>query len=318
MAPKNILITGGCGFIGTHLAAALRVSGARVRVLDIVNPRSRIDGVEYVLGSVLNSENLLPLVSECDHVVHLAAKVSVPLCEKDPVGSYETNFLGTVRVADAIASANSQRSSSSRISLLFSSSAAVYGDRNHTDLVVEDQVSLLPTSLYAHQKISAEIALRLMVRQVPSLSFRFFNVFGPGQDPNSPYSGVISVFTDRLAEALPVSLYGDGNQSRDFISVHDIVSGLIRALGLPLEKKNGRAINLCTEVRTTIRELGETIARVSGKPLVWIEHAPRPGDIRHSCGDSSAAKEILNWSPQTTLSSGLSEIIRPNNNRDTI
>jgi UDP-glucose 4-epimerase len=312
MKPLRVLITGGSGFIGTHLC---RVASARrweVSVLDLKIPEHPVPGVHYHRGSVLEDDLLLHLVEKVDQVVHLAAIVSVPLCELDPVGSYETNFLGTVKVSEAIARVNrTARASSAQIGLHFASSAAVYGDEgDRVSLLQEDDVPIAPLSNYGLQKRASELFLELQGSRVPSWSFRFFNVYGPGQDPNSPYSGVISIFMEKLRKGEPLTLFGDGEQTRDFISVHDVVHALVRAIELPSVRKLGQAINIATGKSVSVRELGELLALEIDRSLHWNAQAPRSGDIRSSCGNPARARALLSWVAETELSAGLRTWIR--------
>lgn len=312
MASQRVLITGGCGFIGTHLCHATRAEGWDVSVLDLKVPTAPVEGVHYHRGDVLEDDLLFHLIEKVDHVVHLAAKVSVPLCELDPVGSYETNFLGTVKVAEMVSRVNrAQRSSQAKIAMYFASSAAVYGAEGRLNqLLTEPMANSAPLSHYAHQKRMSETALKLYRENVPSWSFRFFNVYGDGQDPSSPYSGVISIFKRKLLQGQSLDLYGDGLQTRDFISVQDVVSGILLAMQAPSERKQGDAINFCTGQRVTIRALGELLSHLSGLELHWADKPARRGDISHSCGDPSLAERMLGWKAKTALEAGLRALLK--------
>lgn len=303
---KRILVTGGSGFIGTHLCRFLASQGCQVRVLDISTPVHGVSNVEYQEGNVCNAQDVTFAMRGVEAVFHLAALVSVPLCDKYPVESYRTNVLGTSLVLEKIREQSLQLKKPIR--LVFSSSSAVYGDRGlNCEPMIEKEATLWPCSLYAAQKLASEQAIRIFYAQhkVPSVVFRFFNVFGPGQNPNSPYSGVLSIFSNRIVNSLPLEVDGGGVQTRDFVFVTDIAKACVSSLLLPDSQCNAEAINLGTGSSISIRNLALTMMRITKSNLPLKETPPRLGDVLHSCANIERARNLMNWIPTTSLKAGL-------------
>jgi UDP-glucose 4-epimerase len=308
--PKKILVTGGSGFIGTHLSRALKNAGHSVRVLDLVIPARPLEGVEYLQGDVRDAETVAKAVRGMDAVYHFAAIVSVPVCQNNPFDSYRTNHLATALILDSIKKEGEKTGSFAR--LIFSSTAASYGMQGREGVPLsETDIAPEPPSFYAAQKLGSEHAIRLFheVYGLPAVVFRFFNVFGPGQDPSSPYSGVISVFLDAIQKGKSLRLNGGGIQTRDFISVHDIVSACVRALELPDQLCDGSAMNLGTRRAITIKHLADVMINASGKPIPTEIAPPRAGDVLHSLADNGRASKVLGWAPQVSLEVGLQELL---------
>lgn len=306
---STVLITGGCGFVGTHLCRALRGAKHSVRVIDIVRPASPVPGVEYLLGSILDAERMASAVKGVDAVFHLAALVSVPLCEAKAVESYETNLIGTCQVLNAIRFEKVH--CGKPIRLIFSSTAAVYPDLGATDSALrEDGPAVRPLSLYALQKLASEqlIFARCDKDGIPAVIFRFFNIYGPGQDPLSPYSGVISKFSRAIALGEDLALEGGGGQSRDFISVHDIVSACVFALGLAAAKCDALPMNLAGGTGISIRNLAQLMMEVGGRVVGTRDTPSRDVDILHSVADITKARRVLGWTPRISLTKGLAEL----------
>lgn len=304
---KVTLITGGVGFIGSELCRQLSQRGERVRVLDLRKPDHPVPGVEYLLGDVRSIESVKKALTDVNAIIHLAAIVSVNLCQEDPLSSEQTNVVGTGIVLDAA------RTLSPAPRVIFASSAAVYGNLgDHGRALSESEKQLNPLSFYAAQKIAGEQQIQLYAShfKVPALSFRFFNVYGPGQDPNSPYSGVISIFQQRIRIGLPLLLNEGGVQTRDFIHVCDIANACILALAIDLKYFDGRAINLGRGEKLTIAALAGEMKRITHSQIP-IENAPaRPGDVRHSLADIAQAQAILKWQPQVSLQAGLQSLLQ--------
>lgn len=307
---KNILITGGAGFIGTHLARRLAGKGHRVEVLDLRSP-SPIAGVLGVRGDVRDQVTVNELVGRADTVFHLAALVSVPLCDSAPEESHTTNFLGTSHVAEAARVASAHRREPVRI--VFASSAAIYGHLGRAGVPL-DETSPVPTplSLYAAQKLFSEQLLALYHERhgLPVVSFRFFNVYGPGQDSASPYSGVISHFAAAVAAGRSLQLHGGGEQTRDFVHVDDIVRALELQIRQPVEAWDARPVNLGSGRSTSINALAKLLMQAAGNTVPLQSIAARAGDVRHSLAGIGVARERLRWTPQVGLSEGLSALIR--------
>ncbi|MCM2322902.1 MAG: GDP-mannose 4,6-dehydratase [Oligoflexia bacterium] len=308
--PDPILITGGAGFIGTHLTRLLVSQGHAVRVLDLVPPKSPVPGAQYLQGDIRNEWTLAEALRGVRAVYHFAAIVSVPLCQEQPHESFTTNLGGTSLVLETVR--QEQLRQGRKIRVLFAGSSAVYGALGQPGIPLKESDTLPPPlSFYGAQKLGSEhlMALYHEVHGVPATCFRFFNVYGPGQDPKSPYSGVISIFTLRTRQGEPLQLHGGGTQTRDFISVHDLVRACAAALELPETACDGRPINLGTGKTTTVRELAELAVRLQGSSSTISVTPPRSGDVRDSLADSSRARTLLGWEPRVSLEKGLGELL---------
>lgn len=296
---SRILVTGGAGFIGSHLVEALVRQGHEVRVLDDLSTGktenlSAVEGhIEFCQGSIVDWKLLSRSVAGCTHVFHLAAIVSVELCEKDPEGTGSVNVEGTMAVAKAASDAGAR--------LIFSSSAAVYGDLPAGPLCEEEAGQ--PTAEYGIQKLVGESA----TTHTDGVSLRFFNVYGPRQDPENPYSGVIGHFAERILSGLPITIHGDGKQTRDFVSVADVVQANLKAMDS--EKARGMALNVGTGRETSITQLAEELFRICDRRAPVLFSPPRAGDIRRSCADPGLAKDVLGFEAKTGLAEGLREFV---------
>lgn len=296
MSRKKILITGGSGFIGGHLANYLEASGYEVSILDIITPEPRIKFSHFIHADVNDTDNLGPVLE--DHwfaIFHFAAIVSVPLCEMSPLESFQTNLVSTQNLLEII------RKNRSEIPprIFFSSSAAVYG--NLGKVCAREALALQePISFYGLQKYASEQLLRLYAErhQIRGLSFRFFNVYGPHQSNKSPYSGVITKFKHALCEGSEVKLFNYGNNFRDFIHVADIVSACAKALKLPEHFLNGNTVNLCTEESISIADLCEKMKKFFHSASLITTQPSLNGDIQYSFGSSQAAAALLDWTPR--------------------
>lgn len=307
---SQVLVTGGAGFIGSHLCRGLVAEGFTVRVLDIKRPTEAIPGVEYLLGDITHPMMMRRAVAGVSAVYHLAAIVSVPLCHEQTSLSYQVNLVGTVQVLEAIK--HEMQRQSRPVRMIFASSSAVYGHNGVKDRgLSEGALAQWPLSYYAAQKLGSEQAIRLFhqFHSIPALSFRFFNVFGPGQDASSPYSGVISIFLSSLASGRELFLHGGGDQTRDFVSVYDIRRALILANQAPPESCRGQAINLGTGDSVSIRTLMTKLSTLSGLSVKSSDTPARPGDVLHSRAEIGLAEEVLGWKPTVTLDEGLRELL---------
>ncbi|MBX2829921.1 MAG: NAD-dependent epimerase/dehydratase family protein [Rhodospirillales bacterium] len=296
------LVTGGAGFIGSHLCDALIARGDEVRVLDNLSTGRRenlASEVEFILGDVTDEDAVQKASIDIDGCFHLAAIASVAQSTEDWVGTHEVNLTGAIRVLDA--------ARATKFPVVYASSAAVYGDNASMPLCESDRAS--PLTPYGADKLGCELHARVasVLHNIPTTGMRFFNVYGPRQDPRSPYSGVISIFTDRLSRCLNIPIFGDGQQSRDFIFVGDVVRFLIAAM----DRADTRAAiyNVCSGQSTNLRQLAQTLATVSGV-TPQIEYLPaRQGDIRASLGDPARAAKILNVRAEVSLGEGLSQTV---------
>ncbi|HVC55965.1 MAG TPA: NAD-dependent epimerase/dehydratase family protein [Stellaceae bacterium] len=284
------LVTGGCGFIGSHLCEALVREGARVRVLDDLSTGSLDNippGVEVVRGDVADRDTVVAAMRDVDGCFHLAAVASVERSRQDWLGAHRTNVTGAVAVFDAARQVGRQRP----VPVVYASSAAVYG--NSATMPIREDAEKQPSSAYGADKYGCELHARIAseLHGVPTIGLRFFNVYGPRQDPKSPYSGVISIFCDRLRRGLPIQIFGDGSQTRDFIFVEDVVTALLASMLRPPAAP--AVFNVCSGRQTSVLELALMISRLCGhRPE--IHHLPtRSGEIVHSFGDCSAARQQL-------------------------
>lgn len=301
-AISRALVTGGAGFIGSHLADELVSQGCRVTVLDNLatghrrNIEHLADRIDFVHGDIRDTELLDRLVQGCDVVFHQAAVVSVSLSVENPSHSCDVNDLGTVKVLDAARRGGVRR-------VVMASSSAVYGDDPH--LPKSEDMLPRPLSPYAVQKLAGEYYASVFesLYGMQTVCLRYFNVFGPRQDPSSPYSGVISIFMTRAAAGEPPTIYGDGDQTRDFVYVSDVV----RANLLAASHGNapGHVYNVGCGSSIRIGELWETIGELSGIRIDPLFAAPRPGDIRDSVSDIGKIKRSLGYQPQVALRQGL-------------
>lgn len=299
---RQALVTGGAGFIGSHLVEALVASGCRVIVVDNLSTGHRRnldhlgDRIEFVEGDIRDAVLLDRVMNGCDVVFHQAALVSVTQSVQDPSDSCDINELGTVRVLDA-----ARRNGVRRVVL--ASSSAVYGD--DPQLPKTEALTPHPLSPYAVQKLAGEFYASVFgtLYALETVCLRYFNVFGPRQDPSSPYSGVISIFMTQAAAGLPPTIYGDGNQTRDFVYVKDVVSAnLLAAVN---SAAVGRVFNVGTGSSIRIRELWRLIGELSTCEVEPRFAPPRAGDIRESVADISEIKDALGFSPQVRLREGL-------------
>ena len=302
---SNYLVTGGAGFIGSHLSEELVRRGHRVRVADslITGKRSNLDhipGVEFVEGDLADLDFAKRVAEGCEFVLHQAAIPSVPRSVKDPVTSNRANVDGTVNMLVAARDAGVRR-------LVFAASSSAYGDT--PTLPKHEGMPTNPLSPYALQKVVGEQYLQMFTRLygLETVSIRYFNVFGPRQDPSSPYSGVISVFATALIENRSPKIYGDGEQSRDFTYVANVVDGVLRACDAP--NASGEIINVATGGRISLNKLFYTMRDVVGGSLEPTYAEPRKGDVRDSQADIHKAKALLGYEPIVSFEDGLARTI---------
>jgi UDP-glucose 4-epimerase len=298
----NYLVTGGCGFIGSHLVEALCRHGHSVRIIDDLSTGKLSyspPGVDFIRGDIADCRIVAEAMRGVAGCFHLAAVACVERGNSDWLGTHRTNLTGTVVVFDAARRTNPEEP----IPVVFASSAAVYGDNVNIPLSENDTPR--PRSAYGADKFACELHgfVAGHVHRVPSCGLRFFNVYGPRQDSTSPYSGVISIFCDRLKAGLGITVYGDGYQTRDFIYVGDVIRALLGAMDHCTATCG--IFNICTGEATTIRDLAKVIGDILGtKPEIAFE-PPRRGEIRTSLGDPSKARHLLGFTAETGLTAGL-------------
>lgn len=303
----NVLVTGGAGFIGSHLVDALLAVGTRVRVLDNLSTGKRAnlpaehERLEFVRGDIRESDVVQRAAAGVDAVVHLAAVASVQASVDDPRGTHETNLVGTLNVLEGARIHGVRR-------IVYASSAAIYGDE--AALPVREDSRPNPLTPYAADKLSGEYYLGFYGRKfgIVGTAFRFFNIYGPRQDPSSPYSGVISIFVDRLRERRPVTLFGDGNQTRDFVYVGDLVDILVRSL--TEAKFAGQTINVGRGVECSLLQLLSALERAVGATIERQHAPPRVGDIVRSCAAVDRLRAIAGMTPPTEIDRGLARLLQ--------
>jgi UDP-glucose 4-epimerase len=300
------LVTGGCGFIGSHLVERLLAGGHELRVLDDLSTGKRENlpaGVDVVIGDVAEAGAVRAAMEGMDGCFHLAAVASVDRSREAWLETHAVNLSGTIAVFDAARHARP----GGPVPVVYASSAAVYGDNPAVPL--KEEAVTGPLSAYGADKLGCELHARVAdgVHGVPTTGFRFFNVYGPRQDPKSFYSGVISIFAGRIARGEPIIINGDGEQVRDFIYVKDLVRYLTAAMEAP--RSGAPVYNICTCRPTSVNQLAEILARLAGKPLDRSYGPARPGDIRTSIGDPSRLEAAFGMACETRLEDGLRDTL---------
>ena len=300
------LVTGGAGFIGSHVVEALVARDEKVRVVDsLVTGRrenlARVAGVDLTVGDLADSAVADHVVTGIDYVVHLAALPSVSRSIADPIGSNKDNVSATLSLLSAAKRHRVRR-------VVFASSSAIYG--NTVTVPSGEDLKPNPLSPYALQKLIGEQYGKLFQQLygLDTVSLRYFNVFGPRQDSSSPYSGVISIFSRCLNEGLQPVIYGDGEQTRDFTYVDNVVDGTLRACTAP--RAAGRVINVSCGDRVTLNTLFELMRQFSGVEVQPKFAELRAGEVRHSQADISRAKALLGYQPVVAFQEGLQRTIQ--------
>lgn len=291
---KKVTITGGCGFIGSHLAERLDKLKAEVTVFDRHrNLTERVENCRLWAGDIRDPGDVQSAVAGADYVFHLAANASIPYSFEHPVETEQTNVIGTINVAQACR-ANGAR-------LVFASSCSVYGNSTGSLGLTYESTSPNPLSPYALQKLAGEGYVRLLAN---GTSLRFFNVYGPGQSAGSPYSGVIAKFCQSLIKGERPVVYGDGKQTRDFVYVADVVEALLLAALSP--ETPGNVFNIGTGYSHALNGVLALLSESKGVKALEPRYLPaREGDIRHSVTDPTVAKRRFGWEPKTALKDGL-------------
>lgn len=298
---NHYLVTGGAGFIGSHLAEELVHRGERVRVIDNLSTGKRrnlehLPGVEFLEGDLSDPGECARAVDGIDYVLHQAAIPSVPRSVKDPVTSNRSNVDASLNLLVAARDAGVRR-------LVYAGSSSAYGDT--PTLPKREDMPTRPLSPYALQKLVAEQYCQLFTSLygLETVTIRYFNVFGPRQDPGSPYSGVISLFSTALLEGRPPTIYGDGEQTRDFTYVANVVDGVLRACRAP--GVSGHVINVATGGRISLNSLLRTMSEIVGRMTSPIYAESRAGDVRDSQADIGKARTMLGYEPIVGLEEGL-------------
>jgi len=300
------LVTGGAGFIGSHIAQRLVESGHEVVVLDNFFSGSRAnlaaiaDRVRLVEGDVRHLPTVEECAAGCQVIFHEAAIVSVPLSVERPQESHDVNIQGTLNVLLAARKARTRR-------VVYASSAAIYGEEPTLPKV--ETMRPEPMSPYGVEKIAGEhyLATWSKLFEVETVALRYFNVFGPRQDPRSAYSGVISIFVDRILGGRPITFFGDGSQCRDFVYVDNVVDANI--LAGTQGGVSGRVYNVACGKRTTLLELASLIERSAGRNVERSFAEARAGDIKDSVADVTLARTELGYAPVVDVEEGLKRLV---------
>jgi len=299
---KKALVTGGAGFIGSHIVDALLSNGCQVIVLDdlstgrLSNLKHIRDKISFYKGNICDREALDTAAKDCELIFHQAAVVSVPQTIEDPVGSAMVNEVGTLSLLEFARKSNVKR-------IILASSCAVYGD--DTQLPKVKNMLPKPLSPYAVQKLTGEYYARLYndLYGLESVCLRYFNVYGPRQDPTSPYSGVISIFMSKAVSKEAPVIYGDGKQYRDFVFVNDVVRANL--LAASVDQANGKIFNIGTGKYVTIDRLWEMTCDLCSLNIKTEYKPPRPGDIVESVANIDRAKTVLGFNPEYSFEKGL-------------
>lgn len=308
---KKALITGGAGFIGSNLARYLIEKDFQVTILDNFssgreeNIKEIKDKINLLKLDVRNLESIKKSVEEVDYIFHLAALVSVPESVKREKETFEINTGGTKNIVELARRRNVKK-------IVFPSSAAVYGDL--PGLPKSENSELAPKSPYAKSKIKSEEVLKDASEKygIDTASLRFFNVYGPRQDPNSDYAAVIPIFIKRALQNKDLIIYGDGNQTRDFIYVKDVCRAFIKTLS---KNTNGEIFNIASGSETSINKLANKIIQFTDSDSEIKYEEKRPGEVFRSVADISKAKKELNYTPKYSLNKGIKNTIKWVKNR---
>jgi UDP-glucose 4-epimerase len=300
------LVTGGAGFIGSHIAHRLLEAGHEVVVLDNFFSGKRENvapiakDIRVVEGDVRDLATVEACAAGCEVVFHEAAIVSVPYSVEHPQESHDVNIQGTLNVLQAARKASARR-------VVFASSAAIYGEE--PTLPKTESMRPEPISPYGVEKITGEhyLATWSKLFGLETVALRYFNVFGPRQDPKSPYSGVISIFVDRILGGRPITFFGDGSQSRDFVYVANVALANILAATRP--GVSGRVFNVGCGKSTTLLQLATMIEKATGATVARSFADPRTGDIKDSLADISRARKDLAYEPAVDVEEGLSRLV---------
>lgn len=300
---ERVLVTGGAGFIGSHIVEKLLKTGHEVTIIDNLSTGGlnnihdcfSNENVRFVTGDIRDPETVRKCAGEVDGVIHLAAIVSVPFSIENPTLTYETNAAGTLNLLDSCLDGGAEK-------FVFASSCSLYGEAEH--LPIGESHSTRPVSPYATSKLEAERHCIDFYEEsgLDTTILRLFNVYGPRQTFNQ-YSGVIAKFVRRANQSLPLIVHGDGTQTRDFVHVYDVADAFLRALEDP--KAEGHAFNIGSGTPTSINELAETVLHTAGKDLQILHEKSRDGDLKHSYADVSKAQNLLGYNPKVRLAEGL-------------
>ncbi len=303
---SKCLVTGGAGFIGSHIVEGLLERGDEVRVLDNFstgkeeNLKDFRDEIDLIRGDLREQTDLVKATQDIEYVFHQAAFVSVPLSMEDPDQCFEVNVNGTIKLLSAAKESGVKR-------VVLASSAAVYGD--NTAVPLTEAAQLNPLSPYAASKRVGEIYAKIYsnLLNLDVVALRYFNVYGPRQNPESDYAAVIPIFIKKILEGKKPVVYGDGGQSRDFVYIDDIVqANLLAAESI---QAAGKAVNICSGTEINLLQLVDNLSIIFSREVQLSFERERPGDIYRSSGDPALAGEILKFKPQMNIETGLRKTV---------
>ena len=303
----NYLVTGGAGFIGSGIVSALVARGERVRVLDDLSTGKEAnlapyrDRVEFIKGDIRDERACAAAMKGVRFVLHQAALRSVPRSVDDPLSTDEVNVHGSLVVLQAARAAGVTR-------LVYASSSSVYGDNPALPKV--ESMTPMPRSPYAVSKLTAEYYCRVYAQTfgLSTVSLRYFNVYGPGQDPMSQYAAVIPLFMDALKHGRAATIHGDGEQSRDFTYIDDCVQANLLACATP--NIDGEVFNIAYGAKTSINQIYAHLSTLMGRQIQPRYEPPRAGDVRHTLADLTRARDRLGYRPTTEIAAGLGKTVR--------
>lgn len=302
---RHVLVTGGGGFIGSWIVETLSKTNKAV-VLDNFSTGKKenlshlSNTIKIINGDIRDAKLVNDTANNAEIIFHQAANVQIPASIKDPQMDSEINLGGTMNVLEAARKNDAKR-------VVFASSSAIYGEP--AKLPLKEEHPKKPMSPYAVSKLSAEEYVKLYneLYGIPTVALRYFNVYGPRQNPDSPYSGVISIFTKNMKEGKGLTVFGDGEQTRDFVNVRDVVNANL--LAAESDSARGRAINIGTGKTISLNEMIKVLEKLSNKKTETVYKDAREGDIKHSNADISLAKKLLGFNPVVDIEKGLKELI---------
>lgn len=302
---SHYLVTGGCGFIGSHLCDLLIEQGHKITVLDDLSTGKKENlhpEAELFVGDIGDPNHIRKTMQNVDGCFHLAAIASVQKSNEEWISTHKTNLTSTIQVFETAKNLGN-------IPVLYVSSAAIYGD--NPALPLHEESLPKPLTAYGADKLACEHHGRVasLVHGVPTIGFRLFNIYGPRQDPKSPYSGVISIFMDKIIEQKPITIFGDGQQTRDFVYVGDVIRYFNAGMQQLHKTKSPYlgVFNICREQKTTILQLAETLGTIAGYTPKIVYEKSKAGDIRESQGSALKLCQQFGFKAETELKQGLEQ-----------
>jgi UDP-glucose 4-epimerase len=307
MTRKGILVTGGAGFIGSHLVGRLIDEGYSVRVVDNLSTGFRgnladvMDRIDFREADIRDARVCSQVVSEIDAVFHVAALPSVSRSMANPLETHGVNATGTLNLLEAARNAGVRR-------FVYSGSSSAYGET--PDLPKSETAEPLPRSPYAAAKLAGESYALAYARAglLECIALRYFNVFGPRQDPNGPYAAIVPILVRAAFTGAPVTIYGDGHQTRDFTYITNVVDANLLAATGPANRVSGHVVNVGAGARTSLLQLASMVEEVTGRTILRQHAEPRAGDIRDSQASLERASAVLGYRPTVTVRGGIERV----------